>query len=186
MATFTDIKVNPQEIDKSVQWYQAQIKKLGAITGSNIMKERQFLTTKILPGKMYLFYYDPKHKSTLPYYDAFPLVLPYRKVTDGFFGLNLHYLPYMTRFKLLGYLSDYLNNDKMDDTTRLILSWRILSNSTKLSPVKACVKHYLSDFVQSRFFEIPIENWITASLLPIDKFVGANKNQVWQDSRKKF
>lgn len=187
MATsFTNLTADPKKIDKSIQWYQTQVRKLGTLSSNNIMREREYLVNRIIPGKMYLFFYDPKHKNKLPYYDRFPLVLPFKKVPDGFFGLNLHYLPYMARFKLLGYLSDYLNNDKMDESTKLIISWRILMRSAKLSPVKACVKHYLLDHVESRFFEIPISNWITASLLPVDKFVGANKTKVWADSKAKY
>jgi hypothetical protein len=185
-TSFTSINVDPTNVDKSVQWYQSQVRKLGTLSGTNIMREREYLVNRIMPGKMYLFYYDPKHKNTLPYYDRFPLVLPFRKVPDGFFGLNLHYLPYLARFKLLGYLSEYLNNDKMDETTKLQISWRILIRSSKLSPVKACVKHYLLNQVESRFFEIPVTNWVTAALLPVDKFVGANKTKVWEDSKAKY
>ena len=29
-------------------------------------------------GKMYMFFYDPKLRETLPYYDAFPLVIVVR------------------------------------------------------------------------------------------------------------
>ena len=186
VTSFTNITVDPKNVDKSVQWYQAQVRKLGTLSGTNIMREREFLVNRVLPGKMYLFFYDPKLKNTLPYYDRFPLVLPFRKVPDGFFGLNLHYLPYLARFKLLGYLSEYLNNDKMDDTTKLQISWRILTRSSRLAPVKACVKHYLSDHVESRFFEVPVTNWVTAALLPVDKFVGANKTKVWEDSKAKY
>lgn len=184
--SFTNLTVDPRNIDKSVQWYQAQVRKLGTFSSQNIMSNREYLVTRITTGKMYLFYYDPKMKSTLPYYDRFPLVLPFRRVPDGFFGINLHYLPYMVRFKLLGYLSDYLNNDKLDETTKLQISWGILTRSSRLSPVKACVKHYLSDHVESRFFEVPINNWITAALLPVDRFVGANKQKVWEDSKAKY
>lgn len=184
--SFTDVKFDPREQNKSVQWYQQQIRKLGTTNGNKIMAERKYLVNTIIPGKMYLFFYDPKHKKTLPYYDTFPLVLPFRKVQEGFYGLNLHYLQYMTRFRLLGHLFEYINNDAMDETTKLQISWRILTSSSKLAPVKACVKHYLFSHVESRFFEIPISSWITAALLPIDKFEKSNKQSVWNDSRKKY
>ena len=187
MATkFTDIKTDPRNVDKAIQWYREQIRKLGSISSQNIMANRQMLVSRIIPGKMYMFFYDPKHKETLPYYDTFPLVLPFRRLPDGFIGLNLHYLPYLARFKLLGYLADYLNNDKMDETTKLQISWRLLNNSSKLSPMNACVKRYLNDHIESRFFEVPISNWITAALLPVERFQKESKNTVWQDSRKKY
>jgi len=187
MATlFTTIKSDPKETDKAIQWYKNQIRQLGSVNPTNIMQDRNHLVNKIMPGKMYLFFYDPKLKDKLPYYDRFPLVLPFRRMSDGFIGLNLHYLPYLARFKLLGYLTDYLNNDKMDNTTKLMFSWRILNSSSKLAPMNACVKRYLLDHVESRFFEVPINNWITASQLPVEKFIGADKNAVWKDSRKKY
>jgi hypothetical protein len=184
--SFTNIKIDPNNVEKSVQWYQAQVRKLGQLGGQTIMNQKEFLVNRIMPGKMYLFFYDPKFKNILPYYDRFPLILPFRKVQKGFFALNLHYLPYGTRFKLLGYLFEYLNNDNMDETSRLNITWKILIRSTKLEPVKACVKHYLNDHVESRFFEVPINNWLTAALLPVERFEGANKQTVWNDSRKKY
>ena len=128
---------------------------------------------------MYLFFYDPKHKDTLPYYDRLPLVLPFRKVPDGFYGINLHYLPYMMRFKILGLLSEYETGK--DEDTRIQLSWRLLNASSRLHPAKFAVKHYLNSHVKSRLYKIPYTDWITASQLPVEKFVGAQKTKVWQD-----
>jgi hypothetical protein len=57
---------------------------------------------------------------------------------------------------------------------------------SRVAPVKACVKHYLDSQVQSRFLNIKYPDWVTASLLPVERFVGASKQQVWQDSREMF
>lgn len=186
MATVFD-KINQSAAgqQKSAQWYQSQVKKLGAINANQLMKEG-VLTNQIFPGFMYMFFYDPKLKDSLPYFDRFPLVLPFRKVSDGFYGINLHYLPYMMRFKLLGYLSEYINDQSIDENTKLRMNWRMLTSSSKLGPVKACVKHYLVDHVQSRFLKIPYEDWVTASQLPVEKFVGSTKDRVWKDSKKKY
>ena len=183
---FTDIKIDPRDQLKSIQWYKAQIRNLGALNDSSIMQKNRFLSNRIINGKLYLFFYNPKNKNTLPYYDTFPLVFPFRRTKDGFYGLNLHYIPYMLRIRLLSYLADYLNNDKMDETTRLVFTWRTLVNSAKFNPVKACVKQYLNAHVESRFFEIPVENWITASTLPIERFESASKQTVWRDSNRKI
>ena len=49
-----------------------------------------------------MFFYDPKYKKTLPYYDTFPLVLPLERIPGGFAGINFHYLrPVKARFTLL-------------------------------------------------------------------------------------
>ena len=37
----------------------------------------------LLNGRLNLFFYDPKFKKKLPYYDTFPLVLPLETYSDG-------------------------------------------------------------------------------------------------------
>ena len=55
---------------------------------------------------MNMFFYDPKHKDTLPYYDRFPLSVIIGPAKGGFYGLNLHYLPPVLRAKMLDALMD--------------------------------------------------------------------------------
>lgn len=189
MATknpFEQIRVRAGDTAKSVQWYQTQIKQLGSIRPSKLMSNSTNLVTKIRPGNLYMFFYEAKLKDKLPYYDQFPLVLPFRMVQGGFYGINLHYLPYMARFKLLGILSDYANDDAMNEDTRLLLSWKLLNGSSKLAMIKPCVKHYLNDQLQSRFLQIKYPDWTVASQLPVERFVGAGKSEVWRDSRAKY
>jgi hypothetical protein len=62
-------------------------------------------------GKMYTFFYDPKHKETLPYYDLFPLIFVVGPAAGGFLGINLHYLPPVLRAKLMDSLYQILNNN---------------------------------------------------------------------------
>ena len=42
-----------------------------------------------------------KLKNKLPYYDRFPLTLPIEQYSDGFLGINLHYLSILMRIRLL-------------------------------------------------------------------------------------
>jgi hypothetical protein len=83
------------------------------------------------------------------------------------------------RFKILGLLSDYSTGK--DEDTRIQLSWRLLNASSRLQPAKFAVKHYLNSHVKSRLYKIPYTDWVTASQLPVEKFVGAQKTKVWQD-----
>jgi hypothetical protein len=185
MATnnpFTNIRAKAGDAQRSVSWYQAQIRSLGSITPKKLLSSTPELTTRIIPGGMYMFLYDAKLKEKLPYWDQFPLVLPFRKVPDGFYGINLHYLPYALRFKLLGALHTFANDESMSDDTRLKFSWRMLDASSRFAPVKACVKHYLHDHLRSKFLQIKYPDWVTASQLPVERFVGANKTAVWKDS----
>lgn len=186
MATIFD-KIQPDP-NASYKWYQDQVRKLTNVRAQTerLMKSSGLLINKPLPGGMYLFFYDAKHKDTLPYWDQFPLVLPYRIQPNGFYGLNLHYLPYMLRFRILGKLHEYASNDNNDISTRVRLSWKLLSGVAVLQPLQACVKHYLFDHVQSRFLTIAYPDWTTASQLPVESFVGANKQTVWRETRKKY
>lgn len=182
---FDTIRSKAGDAEKSVQWYQSQIGRLGTINPNQLLKQGT-LTNTIYPGFMYLFAYDPKLKDTLPFYDRFPLVLPFRKVPGGFYGLNFHYLPYLLRMRMLRLMHQYATDDRMDEKTKLRLNWNLIESSSRLDPIKACVKHYLNEQVVSRFMIIPYNDWVIASQLPVDKFVGAKRDQVWRETRKKY
>ena len=62
---------------------------------SNVLNDASRISPKAFIGRMYFYHYDPKYKDVLPVYDKFPLVIPMEMYSDGFLGLNLHYLdPY--------------------------------------------------------------------------------------------
>lgn len=182
---FETITLNAGNTQRSLNWYQSQIKSLKGITPNKLMANAPDLVNSILPGYMYMFFYDAKLKDSLPYWDRFPLVLPFKKVNEGFYGINLHYVTYGVRFKLLGYLTE-LTSKQVNEDVRLKLNWSFLNSASNLAPVKACVKQYLSSHVESRFLKIKSSDWVTASQLPVERFVGASKTKVWQESRKKF
>lgn len=183
---FDEIRMKKGDEEKSYRWYQNEVKNLTNLSGNNLLRGNKALTSRLVFGNMYLFLYDPKHKDTLPYYDRLPLVLPFNTAKDGFVGINLHYLPYLARFRILGALSEYVVNTKVSERTKIQVSWKILSSSARLAPVTACVKHYLFDHIQTRFLRINYSDWVTASQLPIEQFVGAKKTTVWNETRKKY
>ena len=109
---FDAIRLSSQGQDKSYQWYRQQVANLGRLANTNQVLKDTKMVNRIYPGEMYLFFYDPKMKDILPYYDRMPLVLPFNLVQDGFYGINLHYLPYMMRFNILGALSNLAIEEK--------------------------------------------------------------------------
>jgi len=133
-------------------------------------------------GSMYFFKYDPKHKETLPYYDMFPLVLPVEKYSDGFLGINFHYLYPKERAILLDQLMRFANNKNMDETTRIKLSYQSLGSFTRYKRAKPCLHRYLNSFMKSQMILVPPADWGTALFLPVERFRKMNKTAVWAES----
>lgn len=140
--------------------------------------------TEIKPGSMYMYYYDPKWKDELPFYDKFPLIFPFRVKPDRFWGINLHYLSLPLRAKLMDALYDLTNNKRYDEKTKLKISWEILMKSSKTHYVKACVKQYLKSHTRSHFLYVEPEHWDIAIWLPLEKFEKKNKAEVWSNSKQ--
>ena len=165
-------------------WIRAKVKTLSP-SKQALLQDTKRLKGGAIVGRMYFFYYDPKTKDTLPYYDRFPLVLPIEQYQDGFLGLNLHYIHPKQRILLLDRLSEFANNSKYDSTTKLRLSYDVLRRSSSISDHSPCIKRYLFSHIESRFLEISADEWDIAALLPVQSFVGASANKVYAESRKK-
>ena len=96
-----DIRKAAGDKQKSVAWYRAKIRDLGARVSARRLINQGALARQPSSGKLNFFFYDPKTKALLPYYDRFPLVLPIGSAAGGFLGINFHYLPITLRVKLL-------------------------------------------------------------------------------------
>jgi hypothetical protein len=166
-------------------WLRAKVKDLKP-TSSALMKDRDRLKNTSMIGKMYFYFYDPKTKDTMPYYDRFPLVIPIEKYNDGFLGLNLHYIHPKHRMILLDKLSDTISNDTYDEKTKLKINYRYLAAASRIFEANPCIKRYLFTQIESRFLEITADEWDIAAMLPLESFVGATTSKVYADSRKKF
>ncbi len=150
------------------------------------MDDRNRLKDSSTIGKMYFYFYDPKTKDSLEYYDRFPLVIPIEQYRDGFLGLNLHYIHPKQRIILLDKLSETASNNNFDAKTKLKLNYSYLANASRVFEATPCIKRYLYSHIQSRFLEITADEWDIAVLLPVESFVGASNSKVYADSRKKF
>ena len=133
-------------------------------------------------GDMYMFFYDAKHKDTLPYWDAFPLVIIVGKAKKGFYGLNLHYLPIPLRAKFLDALMGVTSNKAYDETTQFAITYEMLQRSAKMKYFKPCLKHYLTSQVEGKLAYVPPPEWEIATFLPTAQFQG-NKSRGFKDSR---
>lgn len=167
-------------MNMSRQWL---FKKINEIKVNRAQLLRSGSVADVFIGQMFFFYYDPKTKAELPYYDRFPLVIPIEMYDDGFLGLNLHYLEPGLRVMLLDTLMGYANNKKLDKTTRLKVSYDLISSTSKLDIAAPCIKRYLYTHVQSRFVFIEPSEWDMAAFLPAEYFVKSTKQRVWTESR---
>jgi hypothetical protein len=146
---------------------------------SNVLNDPNRISASILVGKMFIFAYDAKYKEVLPVWDRFPLVLPMEMYSDGFLGLNLHYLDPGTRLVLLDRLHDFINNDKYDNTTRFNMSYNLLKNSRRYRMIEPCIKRYLYSHIVSSIIYIEPDSWETACFLPTEKFVYRDTKEWW-------
>ena len=176
--------INPRT-QQSRDWFRQKARSLRRVNRNQLMKEDPIqLRSRFQPGAMAMFFYDPKTKDKLPYYDSFPLVIVVDAAEGGFYGLNLHYLPPTLRAKFLDGLMDRLTDKKFDEKTRFAVSYQYLKSATKLKYFKPCFKHYLTSNVRSRFAVVPAPEWEIATFLPTADWQKGSGRQVYKDSRK--
>jgi hypothetical protein len=180
---FNKYRYDANIVIKSKTWFQQQVTLMtNRRVNERLLFKEQKLTSKIIPGKLYMFYYDPKTKDKLPYYDTFPLVFPYDALNDGFIGLNMHYLPYWHRIQLMTRLMKFASNTTLDTNTKIRYSWSLIAGVSRFKVAESCIKRYLSSHVESQFIEVPANDWHTAMMLPVERFHKSNKNAIWGDS----
>ena len=165
---------------KSTDWYRDKIKEFGKPGALDLIRDGKQATRPFF-GRLNMFFYDPKLKKKLPYYDRFPLVLPLENYNDGFLGINLHYLPIPLRMKLLDRLVDFSNNTKFDESTRLNVNYQ---NLKRVRLIRPTIKRYLAGKVKSRFRRVDADEFTVATLLPVARFSKASAKEVYRDSRK--
>ena len=165
---------------RSTDWYKNKIKEFGKPGAQDLIRDGK-RAHKPHVGKLNMFFYSPKHAKTLPYYDTFPLVLPLEKYSDGFLGINFHYLPIPLRIKLLDRLVDYTNNTDFDEGTRLMVNYNRLKSVKLIQPT---IHKYLAGYTKTQFRRIDADEWTIAVLLPVQRFKKAPAKEVWRESKK--
>jgi hypothetical protein len=177
----TDFAVMSRE---SMKWLKAKIDEIRRPSAIPVTIAREDFrkSKKFMLGRLYCFFYDPKGKDDLPYYDKFPMVLVLERYPDGFLGLNLHYLPYKYRVAFLTKLMNYAVLDENNDVKRIRITYDILSASRRFKEFRPCIKRYLTGHIRSKILTIQPNEFEVASFLPIHQFKGAKPTEVWKDS----
>jgi hypothetical protein len=191
LTTLTDDKIAAKHAFMSrdaFDWLRQKVNELRNPTAlaRGITKEKTRYTRvndyrKFLIGGLYFFGYDPKTKGDLPYYDKFPLVMPLVRETDGFIGLNLHYLPIGYRIRFMKKLLPLALYDG-EDIRRIKITYDILEASKRYKEFRPCIKKYLYSHVKTRILKVQPDEWDTALFLPVHQFKKEAAKTVWKES----
>ena len=175
-------KINDKSggVFKSANWYRNAVSSIADSVTARKLYNQGKINQRPSLGRLNLFFYDPKFKESLPYYDTFPLVLPLEGFRGGFLGMNFHYLSPMIRFRLLNQLQRFSTNNKFDSTTRLDVSYARVGG---LSRVKSTIKKYLYSHVRSGFMRVDSQDAPTACYLPVQQFKKRSASYVYGKSR---
>ena len=184
LDVFEKHKYDQSIVNNSRTWFRqrAQLLTKEGIKSTKVFQNSGRIASTIKPGNLYMFFYDPKHKETLPYYDRFPLVFPFALNANGFTGLNMHYLSYKFRVVLLDNLLKFKTTKTLDETTKLRYSWNIIKGISKHKLAEHCVKTYLADHVMTTTKMISPTDWVTAMMLPVESFAKSSSTQVWKNT----
>ena len=119
-------------------------------------------------GRMYIFRYLPKYRAQLPIYDRFPLIILFRRVGNGFLGLNVHYLPLSWRARFFDTLYKVTSDKNYDEETIFKVTWTILKALFAFNRnYLRCVRRYRFDHMLSKLMLIEAQEWDIALFLPV-------------------
>ena len=153
---------------KTAAWYRNAVSSIADKVTANRLMNQGKLIGRPSVGRLNMFFYDPKYKKTLPYYDTFPLVLPLERIPGGFAGINFHYLRPVARFSLLEQLQRYATRGREITSAN---SFDVSYNRVKGIPlVKNTIKKYLFSHVKSNFLRIDFDEAALAVYLPVAQF----------------
>ena len=182
----SDEYISPRS-KESREWFLDKVDTIGrSLSRDALMRkppvEKNVAT--VLPGMMYMFYYDPKHAATLPYYDSFPLVILLDIVEDGMIGLNLHYLPLELRQRLFYALLNRISGRDVNSETYLRITLDLLKSGREFKAYKPCLKKYLTKHIRGSIAKVPAPEWEIAIHLPTSLFRKQNESAVHRESER--
>ena len=168
----------PAKTQAARNWFREQAQETIVRDQKQVIRSNPIQTSKTITGFMYLYYYKPKNYDTLPYHDTFPLVFPFRRTKEGFYGINMHYLPLEYRAILMDRLYGLSVDDNFDEKTRLKMTYQMLESSSKFRFFRPCIRQYLNSHVRTRLALIPANQWDIALFLPLERFLKSSGGTV--------
>jgi hypothetical protein len=176
---------------KSVDWFvktarygvhgRDAITGAATVTPGDFMRGKKGIVGDPVIGQLFCYFYDPKTKDKLPYYDLFPLVMPFAEKEDGWLGLNLHYLPYYLRARLLGLIRATMRSTKFSREAKAQITYQMIKTMSRFKIAQPAIKRYLTGHVKSRIVRVAPADWQQVIFLPMEEFVKSSKEKVWRD-----
>lgn len=155
----------------SINWFYKHARDLS----TNFSKARGLgqEVSRPVPGKFYLYQYDPKTKDRLPVYDTMPLVLITEITEQGWYGINFHYMPPKVRLAIMEALYSTIEGKK-PERVKLRMNYdiarRVAQTVGANDALSGSIKQYLSSHLRSPLMELKPEHWAMAVFLPLARF----------------
>lgn len=162
-----------REEKKAIEWLRKNVQKLVTNTSFTLAKKdkKAVPQSRILPGKFYIYLYDPKYKDTLPIWDGVPYVLVTSITNNGFYGINFHYLPPPLRVKFFAEIYKVASKTKIGgskaDKRTWLLANKLGSAIGANAQLSHCVKRYLYSHLMSKVMLVEKDDWALTSFLPL-------------------
>ena len=177
-----------QEVKRSAKWFQDKIKGLkgevknrfSSTNAAKFYRESEKISDAVFQkraslGDLFCYYYNPKYKDVLPYYDMFPMIMLLSAEKETFLGINFHYLRPKWRAILLDRVTAKIGGG--------LPKWSKLRNIKQIAPT---IKRYRYDHIMRKVIPIEDDEQEIAIFLPTERFKKSGKTKVWSESERKF
>jgi len=177
-----------KEVKRSAKWFQDKIKGLkgevknrfSSTNAAKFYRESEKINDAVFQkraslGDLFCYYYNPKYRKTLPYYDMFPMIMLLKAEQETFLGINFHYLRPKWRAILLDRVTAKIGGG--------LPKWSKLRQIRQIAPT---IKRYRFDHIMRKVIPIEEDEQEIAIFLPTEKFKKAGKAKVWSESERKF
>ena len=177
-----------KEVKRSAKWFQDKIKGLkgevknrfSSTNAAKFYRESEKINDAVFQkraslGDLFCYYYNPKYKKTLPYYDMFPMIMLLSAEKETFLGINFHYLRPKWRAILLDRVTAKIGGG--------LPKWSKLRNIKQIAPT---IKRYRFDHIMRKVIPIEEDEQEIAIFLPTERFKKSGKAKVWSESERKF
>tara|TARA_Y100000034_G_scaffold118859_1_gene160004 strand:+ start:39 stop:641 length:603 start_codon:yes stop_codon:yes gene_type:complete len=177
-----------QEVRRSARWFHDKVRGLkgelrnrfSSTNAAKFYRESEKINPlvfrkRVSLGDLFCYYYNPKYRDVLPYYDMFPMIMLIGADKDTFLGINFHYLAPKFRAILLDRVTAKVGKG--------IINWKKISKIREIAPT---IKRYRFDHIMKKVVPIEESEQEVAIFLPTERFKKSSRAQVWSDSKRRF